>query len=229
MLLRTLEHRLFCIQCVILVAIIIIVEIKPQTEEFPVGVFTNLKPEGTVYPPQNHSQIEAMGVNGVIQFLTQNNRIDLQQYTNLIGFNTHFETDWLARYAAGYYSRWEAEENTVPLSANYPGIKHEFGELGGIGNDCWKSGAIVPSHIGEYLITGPDYYQNREHRFWPYSGGDITYNVKFRLKIDGNTTENINVCKLQVVYYAPNGNYSVLKEQTFKANELSNNYVDKVS
>jgi len=229
MLPKIFEHWLLYLQYAMVITILNIADIKPQAEEFPVGVFTNLGPDDYVnhhYPSQNHSQIEAMGVNGVIQFITQDNRLDLQRYTNLIGFNTHYETDQIAKYASGYYSRWEAEENTVPLSANYPGIKHEFGELGG--NDCWKSGAIVPSHIGEYLITGPDYYQNREHRFWPYSGGDITYNVKFRLKIDGNTTENINVCKLQVVYYAPNGNYSVLKEQTFKANELSNNYVDKV-
>lgn len=226
MLPKVFENWLRYLQYAMVIAILIIAEVKPQTEEFPVGVFTNLQPLdyiNPIYPPQNHNTIEAMGVNGVIQFITQDNRLDLQRYTNLIGFNTHFETDRVAYYASGYYSRWEAEDS-IDYYANTPGVKHEFGYRG---TDYFASGNI-PSQAGKYLVTGPDYYQNREQRFWPYSGGEITYNVKFRLKIAGNTADTVTVCKLQVVYYAPNGNYSILKDTTLHANDLANNYVDKI-
>lgn len=200
--------------------------IKSQQEEFPVGVFTNLLPDDDInhhYPPQDHDKIKAMGVNSVIQFITQDNRIQLQRYNNVIGLNTHFEDDYIARYASGYYSRWQAEEN-VSLAENYPGVKHEFGF---IGTDEWRSGTD-PENIGKYLVTGPDYSQNRTHRFWPWGGREISYIVKFRMKIDGNAFGNEPVCKLEVEYYAPNGSHAVLNEMTLSANDLSNTYNDKI-
>lgn len=197
---------------------LVLFEILPQ-QKFRTGVYSNLSP--TMEDRENLAQISQMGVNTVINTSRSFNRNSLTSlFDSVIIFNAYYYTDYIHHYSAGYYTRWEAEDNEY-IGGNTPAVKYEFGTDGGT---YWKSG-LNSADIGKYLITGPDYNQDRKYKFW-YNTDPIVYIVNFRMKIDGALTPGLPVCEISIRYKTAAGSIANLRMDTLDANELSNSFAD---
>lgn len=193
----------------------------PQ-QKFRTGVYTNLSPT-MENSRQNFKQIIEMGGNTVINQTSSISRDTLEQFfDSVIIFNAYSETDYINHYSSGYYTKWEAEEN-VDVNASTPGVKHEFGKRYGT---SWQSG-MNNENIGKYLVTGPDYRQDKTYCQW-YNADTIVYKVKFNMKIDGLGSPGIPVCEISVGYKAAKDIYTPIVKRLLYANELTNDFSDYI-
>ena len=190
--------------------------IFPQ-QKFRTGVYSQLSP--TDDDKQNLKQVYEMGANTVINQVTNSNRDSLEAlFDSVIVINAFHATDYVHHYSAGYYTKWEVE-NDISINVATPGIKHEFGTPG---SSYWFSG-INSSNIEKYLVTGPDYRQDRKYKQW-YDTSTINYTVNFNMKIDGLLTYGLPVCEISVGYRTESGQFATLISQTYNANQLSNSF-----
>lgn len=168
---------------------------------------------------------------------------------DIISGNGHSRLDYIAHYATGYYSKWEAEQNQ--LESNRVGVKHDGGksafwydsEL----NDsvlCWSSEDISAPACS--LVYGPHYRQEKRYKRWYNESGfdrfNLSYTVRYRMALSNphSVSGSEDVCKIMVVYkyteeYSNNTwNYAqdtflvkTLKVQDFlQSGEFSNFYFD---
>ena len=190
-------------------------------ERFRTGVYSNLSPSDD--SRQNLKQIYEMGANTVISHARPRSRDSLQTlFDSVIVFNAYSPQDYIHHYSAGYYTKWEAEED-VGETTTTPGVKHKFGQNGGT---YWFSGT-GSSDIGKLLVTGPDYLQDRTYKEYYTIGEDnvIRYIVNFRMKIDGGPSLD-SVCEISVRYTTALGYADTLADTVYNADQLSNNFMD---
>jgi tetratricopeptide (TPR) repeat protein len=206
---------------IVLLLFSVTIIIFPQ--QFKTGVYTALPPTSASW--ENLQQIKAMGPNTVINHTNQSNKTGLENlFDSVIVYNAHDATHYIHHYTAGYYSKWEAEEN-LTINAKTTGIKHQFGSVEG---NAWRSGTD-PNDINKLLVTGPDYIQDREYRLWYWSPATqpLNYILKFRMKIDGDITSDDEVCEISVEYRTEGGEYgTIMSPVTLRANNLSNTFTD---
>ncbi len=118
-----------------------------------------------------------------------------QKFSADINKEPQKNTDYVYHYSAGYYTKWEAENN-VEIDSKSVGIKHDFGTDG---VNYWYSGTDSTNN-GKLLVTGPDYRQDRKYLLW-YSEDRIIYIVNFKLKIDGKLSKGVPGCCLSCNLY----------------------------
>ena len=200
--------------------IVVLIPLALQAQQFRTGVYSALAPESQHL--ENLQQIHDMHANTVVNHTNSSNKTDLENlFDSIIVYNPHKITHYIHHYTAGYYSKWEAEEN-LNITAVTPGIKHQFGTVDG---NTWKSG-LNSNNEGQLLITGPDYIQDRKYRLW-YDKRVINYVLKFRMKIDGDLTPDVPVCEISVEYRTEGGVYgTIMSPVTLFANNLSNTFTD---
>jgi len=189
----------------------------PQTSRFPVGLFAITDTAAAVI--DGYTQIDSMDPNWIAQNAKQSGKTPLPKF-NLIACNPN---DYLLKFAAGYLKKWEAEENTFDIKK--PGIKHDIG-FSDIQTGSWKSPhpSNDTTQINRLLVHGPDYYQNRCYRL-RYNNNPIAYNVRFRMKIDGNTTKKVPVCEI-IIKYKTASAIAVLADTILYATQLANSFTE---
>lgn len=207
--------------------IIIIFIVKSYSQEFAVGVFVNSSDDSSYTRNNNYYQIKDLGVNTILQYAKSSNKDSLSMFSRIIATNMDREEDIIHHYASGYYTRWEAEEETA---GNIPGIKHETGHRNG---SEWR-GIVGNDEAGKYLIDGPDYVQDRTYRL-TYNQDTIRYKVNFRLKatppfvygMGGDPpAEGTNICEISVVYKLQDGEDTTLVSRILTSDTLTYNYQD---
>lgn len=217
-------------EVVLIMILMIIIVGSGYSQEFPVGVFVNSADDSTYTRSNNYYQIKEMGVNTILQYAKPSNKDSLSMFSRIIATNMDREEDIIHHYASGYYTRWEAEEETV---GNIPGIKHETGHRNG---GEWR-GIVGNDEAGKYLIDGPDYVQDRNYRlhYLPYYKKPIDYKVTFRLKatppfvygMGGDPpAEGTNICEISVVYKLQEGEDTTLVSRILTSDTLTYNYQD---
>ncbi|NWF88264.1 MAG: hypothetical protein HXY50_02250, partial [Ignavibacteriaceae bacterium] len=164
-----------------------------------------------------------MGANSVIHHSRTDawhskDSLEYYGFDDVIIFNAYNNADYIHHYSGGYYTRWEAENNEL-IGGKTPVVKYEFGIDSGT---SWMSG-LSSNNIGKYLITGPDYVQDRKYKFY-YDTSTISYSVNFRLRIDGSLTAGDSVCEISVRYRTIDNKDSILSKKKLFDFDLSNSF-----
>jgi parallel beta-helix repeat protein len=165
-------------------------------QEFPIGTF--------VYS-NNAAVYDTFNLSGMNYMVSEFNDFNLGSPTKLIGFKNVPDSslnllNWVFYYSSGYYTRWEAERNS-PNNLE-TGLKHNtlFGQFDFYqGDSCWSSIQDI-GHKVDSLIWGPNYKQDKTHKWW---GQDtVLYRAKYRLAFTGGGSLNPDtvICTLKVIY-----------------------------
>lgn len=178
-------------------------EQTPPTE-FPIGAHfgSGNRTAGALYERYTES-----GMNMIEQYATDSTRPYVSGY-NLNALNMDREQDYIYHYSTAYYSKWEAEQDTI---APYVGVKHKYGSfanyiINGNSIPCWSSiGMTLP---GDSLLFGPHYHQEKWYRRWLYMDRyDLKYIPRYRMALqrnDPSLNEEDDVCRIYVsVRHAP--------------------------
>ena len=186
---------------IMLFLLIGMIVIKGQGE-YPVGVY--IRTTAAERPNTNYAEIEELGTDWVMEHADNATKGDLENF-NVIGMNLDTEADVIMYYSGGYYSKWEAENDTI-TDLSMPRIKHGSGEADG---EYWRS--TSQTQVGDTLVYGPHYVQSRKYNLNPVTSEDIDYIVNFKMKMTGDNTTLDPVCRLSV-------KYTILKQ-------ISGNYI----
>jgi hypothetical protein len=174
-------------------------ETPPGQDKFYIGTefqnetLTNL----SFYPPFYES-----GMNTILQ-RADSSTIELIGDYNILAANSQHKEDWIHHYTTGYYSKWEAENQT---DEDRVGVKHKWGQQA-FWNDtvsCWSTiGLTEPK---QNVIYGPYYRQDRRYKRWLYDWANIDsvrYNVRFNLALNYDTSlvsPGEDVCIIKAIY-----------------------------
>ncbi|MGE5436708.1 MAG: T9SS type A sorting domain-containing protein [Syntrophothermus sp.] len=188
------------------------------SQQFPFGVFAN-SGGPTSNRGSNYPQMNAMGINYIIDVTRNRQPNEFSSINNIIALNAAQLDDFIYLYTKGMLMDWN---NTNKSSNNIvPGFRYVSAEDSGeyiIGPDPINGQPGI-------LIKGPYYFQYQKYKSnsGPYSDDSITYHSELTVKIDGSTSGTDKVFTVKVEYNLNGTSYPCLDEISFTAGELSNN------
>jgi hypothetical protein len=189
-------------------------EQTPPSGEFPIGATIGYMDRNNLFL---HQVYDSTGMNLIEQDAPESPVPYLENY-NVHAVNMDSDEDYIYHYSTSYYSKWQAEQDTV---IPYIGFKHRdsLGNL--IGSSatwhdtlCWSTIGVTSPR--DSLLYGPHYHQEKWYRRWLYAGADtlkmngiydVRYIPRWRMALDINDTtlgSNDTICRLSVwVRHAP--------------------------
>mgnify|MGYP005853093803 CR=1 FL=1 len=186
-----------------------IVTAQEQTplSEFPIGSTIGnklIRTNQIIYDRYAES-----GMNMIEQYASDATQSLLAPY-DLCAANPDSDTDYIYHYSTAYYSKWEAEQDTL---APYVGVKHRDSLGNAIGDTatwknikCWSTKGLTSAR--DSLVYGPHYHQEKWYRRWMYMDRyDLKYIPRYRMALqrnDPSLNEEEDVCRIYVsVRHAP--------------------------
>ena len=175
---------------------------EQTTGEFPIGSGIGIENRTD---PTYHQIYDQSGLTRIEQEARQTTSQFLTGY-NLGAINMRGIEDYIYHYSSSYYSKWEAETDTV---APYIGAKHKYGQLAQWKNTdtlCWSTIGMTES--GDSLVYGPHYHQEKWYRRWLYVDPNMTdkYDVRYIPRYnmaldvtDPSLQNNEEICRITVV------------------------------
>ncbi|MCW9065850.1 MAG: hypothetical protein OQJ78_06085 [Ignavibacteriaceae bacterium] len=171
-------------------------------QEFPIGSTFGYEHRTN----QTYHQIyDQTGFNRIEQDARQSTSQFLTDY-NLGAVNMKGINDYVYHYSSSYYSKWEAEVDTV---APYIGAKHKFGKWARWKDTdtlCWSTEEMTEA--GDSLVYGPHYHQEKWYRRWLYDDPNMSdkYDVRFITRYnmalvinDPSLQPNEEICRITVI------------------------------
>ena len=160
--------------------------------EFQNETLTNL----IFYPPFYES-----GMNTILQ-RADSSTLELIGDYNILAANSQHKEDWIHHYTTGYYSKWEAENQT---DEERVGVKHKWGQQADWRDTvaCWSTKDLLEPKNS--IIYGPHYRQDKRYKRWLYGSANkdsVKYVPRFHMALDNpyGVNSEEDVCKIMVVF-----------------------------